>query len=456
MTQSHELYLNTKPSKLFWKAALPGGIAMFAGSMYTIFDTLFIGKLIGTTALAALGLAMPLIIINFALSELVGVGSSVPISIFLGRKQDQKANNYFTCAVLLIIITGILSGSVIYFTAPLFMRLMGAEGELLIQAVKYVRIYAVFSPITPLMFALDNFLRISGKIKTSMLFNILSSALTIVAELFLIVVIDWGIQGAAFGSCLAMAFCVICAVLLFVSGDLQLKFVKPEFSKEMFLQIYKNGMAPFLTNISGRIFSVIMNIMLMSYSSEKGEAVAIYGVCMTICGVVEQILYGTVDSLQPSLGYNYGAKRFDRVKAIEKYTMMAGATISIVGGIIMFLIPAPLSVPFLEDMSLLEETVIAVRITAFTFMLKWVAMCINCFFMALERPVPAMIIAVAEACVVPIMLIWVLSPIKLTGLWLNYPVRTLVVSVFAILMLLKYKNKLFATDRDNKENNMIK
>lgn len=78
MTQSQELYLNTKPSKLFWKAALLGGIAMLASSLYTIFDTLFIGKLIGTEALAALGLAMPLIIINFALSELVGVGSPPP------------------------------------------------------------------------------------------------------------------------------------------------------------------------------------------------------------------------------------------------------------------------------------------------------------------------------------------------------------------------------------------
>ena len=87
---SQSLYLNTKPSKLFWKAAIPGGISMLASSLYTIFDTLFIGKLIGTTALAALGLAMPLIIINFALSELVGVGSSVPISIFLGKKDVYK------------------------------------------------------------------------------------------------------------------------------------------------------------------------------------------------------------------------------------------------------------------------------------------------------------------------------------------------------------------------------
>ena len=159
---SQSLYLNTKPSKLFLKAAIPGGIGMLASSLYTVFDAMFVGKFLGTTAFAALGLAMPLIIINFALAELVGVGSSVPISIFLGKREDDKANNYFTCSILLIMITGVISGSLIFFGAPAFMRMMGAEGELLEQAVQYVRVYAVFSPLTPLIFSVDNFLRISG------------------------------------------------------------------------------------------------------------------------------------------------------------------------------------------------------------------------------------------------------------------------------------------------------
>lgn len=443
MDTSQQLYLNTKPSKLFWTAAIPGGISMLASSLYSIFDTLFIGKLIGTTALAALGLAMPLIIINFALSELVGVGSSVPISIFLGKHEENKANNYFTSSILLIIITGIISGTIIYVAAPVFMRLMGADGELLDLAVTYVRIYAIFSPITPLMFAMDNYLRISGKVKTSMVLNIISSALTVIAELLLIIVIPLGISGAALGSCIAMTATVIAALLMFLPGKLQLKFVKPKFSKEMFLQIYKNGMAPFLTNISGRIFSVVMNVLLMSFSTQKGEAVAIYGVCMTLSGVIEQLLYGVVDSLQPSLGYNYGARSFDRVKMIEKYAMIAAAAISVSGGLIMFVIPAPISIPFLEDLTLLDATIFAVQITAITYLFKWISTAIRCFFMALERPMPAMIISIADACVIPLVLIPMLMPLQLTGLWLNYPVRTLLVGILAIVILWKLKGKLF-------------
>ena len=443
MTQSRELFLNTKLSKLFWKAAIPGGVAMLAGSLYMIFDTLFIGKLIGTTALAALGLAIPIVIINFALAELVGVGSSVPISILLGRREDERANNYFTSAVLLIFATGLFSGALIYFSAPFFMRLMGARGELLSYAIEYIRVYALFSPITSLMFAMDNFLRISGKIKTSMTLNIVSSVLTVIAELIFIVVFKLEIVGAALGANIAMAGTTLFAVAMFVPGKLQLKFVKPHLSGKMLGQIYKNGMAPFLTNISGRIFSVLMNVMLMSYSSERGEAVAIYGVCMTVCSVIEQVLYGTIDSLQPSLGYNYGAKQYSRVKTLERYAMTAGMVISFVGGAIMLIIPAPISIPFLEDLALLDATVTAVRLTAIAYIAKWLYVCINCFFMALERPLFAMIISLSDACIIPLILIFVLKPFELNGLWLNYPIRTILASLLALFVLWKMKNKLF-------------
>ena len=445
---SQSLYLNTKPSKLFMKAAIPGGISMLASSLYSVFDAIFVGKFLGTTAFAALGLAMPLIIINFALSELVGVGSSVPISIFLGKKEDDKANNYFTSSILLIMFTGLISGSLIFFGAPAFMQLMGAEGELLDLAVKYARIYAIFSPITPLMYSVDNFLRIGGRMKTSMFLNIFSSALTVGLELLLILVFPMGVVGAALGSCGAMFVCVVIGMSMFIPGKLQLKFVKPKFSKEMFGQIYKNGIAPFLTNVSGRVFSIVMNVMLLKFGGEAG--VAIYGVIMTLAGIIEQIMYGVIDSLQPALGYNYGAQKFDRVKKIEKYVLIAGATISVIGGIVMYAIPGPISVPFLEDLTLLDMAIVAVKISSFTYLVKWLGTAIQCLFMALEKPVPAMVLSIASACVFPLAIIPILLPFELTGLWWNYPLAAVLTAILSIVILIMYKNKLFVpTDSDN-------
>lgn len=436
---SQSLYLNTKPSKLFLKAAIPGGIGMLASSLYTVFDAMFVGKFLGTTAFAALGLAMPLIIINFALAELVGVGSSVPISIFLGKREDDKANNYFTCSILLIMITGVISGSLIFFGAPAFMRMMGAEGELLEQAVQYVRVYAVFSPLTPLIFSVDNFLRISGKMKTNMLINVFLSVLTIGLELLLILVWPLGIVGAALGSCGGMLICAAIGLAQFVPGKLQLKFVRPVFSKEMFAQIYKNGIAPFLTNISGRIFSVVMNMLLLKFGGEPG--VAIYGVIMTLAGIIEQIMYGVIDALQPALGYNYGAGRIDRVRKIETYVLIAGAGVSVIGGAVMFIAPAAVSVPFLEDLSLLEMAVAAVKISSFTYLVKWLGTAIQCLFMALEKPWPAMMLSMASSFVFPLLLIPALLPLELTGLWLNYPLTALLNAVLAVVIVLVYKGR---------------
>ena len=452
---SQSLYLNTKPSKLFMKAAIPGGISMLASSLYTVFESIFVGKFLGTTAFAALGLAMPIVIMNFAFAELVGVGSSVPISIFLGQKEDVKANQYFTCSILLIMITGLISGLAVFFGAPIMMSLMGADGELLDMAVKYVRIYAVFSPVTPLMFALDNYLRISCRMKTSMTLNILFGVLTIGLELLLILVFPMGIIGAALGTSIAMLTLVVIGISMFIPGKLQLKFRKPQFSMEMLGHIYKNGIAPFLTNISGRLFSVVMNVMLLKFGGEAG--VAIYGVIMTLSGIVEQLLYGVVDSLQPAVGYNYGAKRFDRVKNLEKYIFMTAAAISVVGGIIMFAFPEIIAAPFLKDMSLLDITVFAVTISSLTYLCKWLGTAVQCFFMALERPLHAMMISMSSACVFPLVLIPAFLPLKLTGLWCNYPTAALLTAALAMVMILISRNKLFVSSENiNQPNKELK
>ena len=105
---------------------------------------------------------MPFVIINFALADLIGVGSSVPISIRLGQGHDDEANNIFTCACLMIVITGVVVGAIMYALAPALIAMMGAEGEFAQLAVSYLRVYALFSPVTTIVFATDNYLRISA------------------------------------------------------------------------------------------------------------------------------------------------------------------------------------------------------------------------------------------------------------------------------------------------------
>ena len=142
---SFQLYTHTPPFRLFLTLAIPGAISMIASSLWGLFDGIFVGQLLGETAFAALNLAFPFVVINFSLADLIGVGAAVPISISLGRKEEQKASNYFTCACLLIFATGLLMGA--SFEAnigPLVLAILGKMVMSLGWASLYTFLNVVF------------------------------------------------------------------------------------------------------------------------------------------------------------------------------------------------------------------------------------------------------------------------------------------------------------------------
>ena len=313
----HELFVKTKTRKLFFRAAIPGAIGMLASAMYQTLDGVYVGKFLGATAFASVNLAMPFVIINFAIADLIGVGSSVPISISLGEGKKDTADRIFSLSCILIVFFGILMGLFMYILAPFFMKMMGADGEFASQAVMYLRTYAVMSPVSTMVFASDNYLRICGKIHTSMCLNIFLSVFCAVVELLFLGVFGFGIWAAAFASCLGMAITASISLLQFRKGRLALSFVRPVFSFSIVKKIFACGLPSFLNNIAGRLTSIVMNMILVRLGGQN--AVSVYGVLMYADGIILPIMYGSCDSLQPAVGYNWGAGYPSRVRGIEKF-----------------------------------------------------------------------------------------------------------------------------------------
>ena len=160
------------PWRLFFVVAAPGMISMFAMSIYSIFEGIFIGQTLGEGAFAAVNIAFPLVMINFSLADLIGVGASAPISIALGKEDYKTANNVFSCAVILNFLAATFMGAVMFFAAEPLARMMGADDALLETSVRYLRTFALCGPVTTIFFAMDNYLRICGHVKTSMFINI--------------------------------------------------------------------------------------------------------------------------------------------------------------------------------------------------------------------------------------------------------------------------------------------
>lgn len=445
---SAALFSKTPPLKLFFLASIPGAISMLASALYQMLDGIFVGQFLGATAFAAVNLAMPFVIINFSLADLIGVGSSVPISISLGKKQEEEASNIFTCACLMIVGTGVLIGALLFAAAPLLIRLMGAEGAFADLAVQYIRVYALCSPLTTIVFAMDNFLRICGYIRGSMFLNILMSALSAVLEFVFLSVLGWGIWAAALATCTGMFLCALLALIPFLRGKALLHFCKPRFSGQMVRQVVACGSPNFLNNIAGRITSILMNWILVRLGGEM--AVSVYGILMYAEGFIQPLLYGMCDSLQPAVGYNWGAGKFSRVRAIEKCCFCASGIVSIGAVFLIALLPEQIARLFMADAGgeMLEVAVGALRLFSLTYVTRWFSFATQSYMLAIEKPVAASLISVSTALLFPVLLVLLLQPLGLTCIWLNFAGTAALAALLSGGILWKMRRELSRPDLD--------
>lgn len=444
---SVKLFSETAPLKLFFTASVPGIISMLASALYQTLDGVFVGRYLGETAFAALNLAMPFVIINFSLADLIGVGSAVPISVCLGKKEKAKADNIFTCACLMIISTGALIGAILFISAPALISLMGARGVFAELAVQYLRVYAICSPVTTIIFAVDNFLRICGYIiRGSMFLNVIMSLLSAVLEFIFLGIFRFGIWGAALATCIGMIICALAAFVPFFRGKALLRFRRPVFGVKIIRQTIAYGSPNFLNNIAGRITSILMNAILVRLGGET--AVSVYGILMFADGFIQPILYGMCDSLQPAVGYNWGAGKISRVRKIEKCCFTASAVVSVISVFVIAFFPNQITALFMNDAGpeISELSVKALKLFSLTYITRWFSFAVQSYMLAIEKPVPASLISLSTALIFPVIFIVILWPLGLTGIWLNFAATSVLAAVLAFILLKRLSLELKAKE----------
>lgn len=438
------LFTHMPPGKLFLITAGPGAVGMLASALFYMVDGIFVGRYLGETAFAALNLALPFVIINFSVSDLIGVGSSVPIAIKLGEKKYHTANDIFTCSCLLTVITSVFMGALLYFGGPYMLSLLGAEGELHALALSYLRVYALLAPVTTIVFGVDSYLRICGQIRTSMFLNIGMSAFSFALEFLFLGILGWGIWAAALASCLAMVAGSAASLYPFWRGYLQLKFCRPTFSLALIANIFACGSPIFLNNVSGRLTSILMNFLLLRFGGTP--AVSIYGVLMYADSFITQFLYGMCDALQPAVGYNWGAGNSRRISQLEKYCYGTAACVSLVSAAALWLFPLPITTFFVPDgdAEFLTLAQSAVSLFALAYLLRWVSVATESYMTAVGKYLQASIISVTTAFIAPALILAALYPLGLEGLWLNYPLTALVCAALSAVIIKRFSKDLLA------------
>ena len=432
-----EIFEKLPPTKLFFKCAIPSMITMAFGAIYQIADGLFVGRFIGGDALAAINLIMPIIMMVFAFSNMIATGASVRIAILLGEKDRDEASRVFSFSLKVIFVLSCILGVFGYFFADPFIRLIspGANEQAISYGVTYIRIYSVFSPLMPIYFATDNFLRVCGKERLSMWIGIGTQALNIILDVILIAFLGQGIWAAAFTSCIAMTLGSIITLWLFRAKRMDVYYTNKAISASKFFRILANGSSEFFSNISMSVMSMVYNFFLLKYGGTT--AVAAFSVIMYVDSIIGMLVFGMCDALQPAISYCYGAKLMSKVKAIFKRIIL-GAVVLSAASMVFMMFAGPYVAPLFikkEDTVLLAVSIIGMKLFSISYLTGWVDMCFSSYFTAIERPVRSLLTSFFGTLVFPIGFLFILSPIwGLNGVWLT-PIASCTASAVLTIIL---------------------
>lgn len=432
-----EVFAQLPPSKLILRCAIPSMITMAFGALYSVADGLFVGRFVGQDALAAINLIMPVIMIVFAFSNMIATGSSVHISILLGEKKQEEASRVFSFSVKIILLLSCVLGLFGYCFARPLIRLLspGATEQAIRYSVQYLRVYAAFAPLLLIFFATDNYLRVYGKETLSMWLGIVTQMLNIVLDLIFIVFLGQGVQAAAFASCISMALGSAATLLLFSGKRMDLYYTTPHLSVRKFLRILANGSSEFFSNISTSVMFIVLNLFLLKYGGTT--AVAAFSVVMYVDSIVGMLIFGLCDALQPAISYCYGAKLYEKVKAIFKRILLGAAFLSLLSMLFMMFAGGFVAPLFIKpgDTELLAVSITAMKLFSISYLVGWIDMCFSSFFTALEQPGRSFLVSFFGTLLFPILFLFVLSGLwGLNGVWLMPTIAGIASGILTIIL----------------------
>ncbi|QSX07951.1 MATE family efflux transporter [Alkalibacter rhizosphaerae] len=376
-----------KVSKLLLKFSIPAIVGMLVNSIYNIVDRIYIGNGVGSLGIGGITVGFPVMMINMAISMLIGFGANAVISIRLGQNRRDDAEEILGNAFILFIISAFAVTTLgLIFLEPL-LRIFGASDVLLPYAKDYMSIILMGNIFMTLSFGMNNFIRAEGNPKIAMKTMIIGAVTNIILDPIFIFVLGWGMKGAAFATILSQGVSMLWVLNYFFGGKSLLKIHTKNFRLrfETVRTIAALGFAPFAMQLANSVQNMIMNQSLMTYGGEI--ALSAMGVTMSIMTLIFMPMIGINQGSQPIIGYNYGAKKYDRVKETLKLAIIASVSIALFGWIITRLWPGQLIAVFnRSDAELLEIGKMQMRIGLSVFPLIGFQIVGANYFQAVGKP----------------------------------------------------------------------
>ena len=433
--------------KLFFKCILPAMVGMGFSAVYSVIDGIFVGHYIGQEALAAVNLVMPIVMIIAAVADMIATGSSVRVSILLGQDKKEEASRVFSVCLALITVISTFFTLLGFFLAEPLIRLMGATGLTAEYAVQYLRVFSLFMPLCSIYFSTDNYLRDCGKVRLSMVINIVCSVLSIALDALFIVVWHKGLWAAALASCISMTVGAVWSLLPFSAKKLPLKLTKDRISVKQMLTIIANGSSEFFVSMASSLLAIIINIVLLKLGGST--AVAAVSIVEYIASLTGMVIFSMSNALQPAISYCFGAGLLPRMRKIQRVVMSAAAILSLFA-MLFLLFGGKLLLPLFVkdgDVALYDMSLRAMRFYALSYLVSWVEMTLAGFLTALEKPWHSLAISLLGTFVFPLVFLAILVPLwQLDGVWVLNFVSSVFSAVVAVVIAQKAMKSLFKSN----------
>lgn len=455
-----------KISKLLMQFSIPAIIGMMVNTLYNIIDRMYIGNIpeVGSLALTGVGITLPIMTIILAFGMLVGMGTSARISLKLGQhKKDEAEHHLGNAFILILILSALITVIGLVFMRPI-LTLFGASADTEIYASQYMQIIFIGTIFNMLSFGLNHSIRSDGNPKIAMFSMLIGAGINIILDPIFIFMFGLGVRGAAIATVISQIASTIWILYYFTKGKSNIKITRHSMrlQKTIVLSIFSIGMSPFVMQLANSMVQVLANNALKMYGGDLAIG------AMTIVNSVSMIfmmpLFGLNQGSQPIVGFNYGAKKYHRVKEAVKYAVVVGTIIVTVGWLVIQLAPDMLIRIFNNDPKLAEMARSGLKIFLFMLPVLGFQVISSNFYLAIGKAKTSMFLSLLRQVLLLIPCLIILPRIGdlgLTGVWLAGPVAdglaSIITGVIFFNSVRKLKDKeVFEAEETKQEVSSIK
>ena len=438
------LELGTKPvGALLWQYALPAMVAMVANSLYNIIDRSVIGQVVGPEAIAGLGITFPFMNLSAAFGAAVGVGASTCISVKLGQRDYKTAQHLLGNTVTLNLIVGFVFMVVCLIFLDPILRFFGASDVTLPYAREFMQVILAGNMVTHMYFGMNAVLRASGKPRHAMYSVLFTVGCNIVLVIAFVWWFHWGIRGAALATITSQSLALCWQMWLFSRPQelLHLERGIYRLKSDLVRNIVAIGISPFLMQTTSCVIVIFMNNQFVRYGGDM--AVGAYSIANSMVMVFFMFVMGVTQGMQPIVGYNYGARKFDRMLRCVWLSIAVGTAILLVGWALSMLFPREIARIFTTDDTLLELSARGLKIDMLVFFVVASQAIITNFFQCIGKVRISIFLSLSRQLFLLLPMAY-LFPLAygLDGVWYSMPASDFIAFVLTIPVLMWYLKKL--------------